>query len=123
MFDWWDLFGRSSILAGFFVGALVALLPAWQRLHALKKGRPSQEQVWLLWLLDTLHMGSFFALMFALNEMAKREIVPNGLRWFLLSMAILSLCAAIALGHFAKDRTETGAKAADPGAKPSTKPE
>jgi hypothetical protein len=122
MFDWWDLFGRSSLLAGFFVGAVVALLPAWQRLHALKKGRPSQEQVWLLWLLDTLHMGSFFALMFALNEMAKREIVPNGLRWFLLSMAIISLCAAIALGHFAKDRTETGTKA-DPSAKPSAKPD
>jgi hypothetical protein len=63
-------------------------------------------------------MGSFFALMFALNEMAKREIVPNGLRWLLLAMAIFSLCAAIALGHFAKDRVETGAKAADTSSKP-----
>jgi hypothetical protein len=104
MINWWQGFGRESVIAGLILGIVVALIPILHRWWAARRGHPSPERHGLLFVLDVLHMGSLFALGYILNAMVELQILPRGLMWMLLGLALASTIAGTLLGQFAKDR-------------------
>jgi hypothetical protein len=104
MINWWDNFGRDSLIAGIIAGVLVALLSWWHRWSAVKQGKPSPARHRLLFAFDLIKTASFFTLALTLSAMAAERMIPRGLMWFLIILIAIAMTAAVLLGQFAKDR-------------------
>jgi hypothetical protein len=104
MINWWQGFGRESMIAGLLLGIVVAAIPILHRKWTAKRGHPSPERHGLLFVLDVLHMGALFALGYILNAMVELQLMPRSLMWMLLGLALVSTVAGTLLGQFAKER-------------------
>jgi len=104
MVDWWDDFGRDSLIAGVLAGLIVALISLWHRKYAVRKGNPSPARHGLLFALDMFKTTSFFTLALTLSAMAAERIIPRSLMWFLVATVAVAIIAAVLLGQQAKDR-------------------